>query len=101
MSKYTFMLKDLFLSNKFAPPLYTRKEVESWFSDYNLEDFLTQEQISQIMKFGVWSKEKLAKKIVDHFYFRESAYETPRYVRTLCKSYHERNYGKIFTLHLF
>lgn len=80
MSKYTFMLKDLFLSNKFAPPLYTRKEVEDWFCSYNLEDFLTQEQIAVIYKQNVWSKEKLAKKIVDHFYFRESAYETPRNV---------------------
>lgn len=89
MSKYTFMLKDLFLSNKFAPPLYTRQEVESWFSDYNLEDFLTQEQIDQIMKYGVWSKDKLAKKIVDHFYFRESAYETPRNVRSFRKGSYE------------
>ena len=80
MSKYTFMLKDLFLSNKFSPPLYTRKEVESWFSSYELSDFLTQEQINQITKYNVWSKEKLAKLIVDKFYFRESAYETPRNV---------------------
>lgn len=80
MSKYTFMLKDLFLSNKFSPPLYTRKEVESWFCDYDLADFLTPEQINVINKYKVWSKEKLAKKIVDHFYFRESAYETPRNV---------------------
>ena len=50
MSKYTFMLKDLFLSNKFSPPLYTRKEVESWFSSYELSDFLTPEQIYQIEK---------------------------------------------------
>lgn len=80
MSKYTFMLKDLFLSNKFSPPLFTRKEVESWFCSYELSDFLTPEQIYQIEKYGVWSKTKLAKKIVDHFYFRESAYETPRNV---------------------
>ena len=84
MSKYTFMLKDLFLSNKFSPPLYTRQEIESWFSSYELSDFLTPEQINIINKYHVWSKEKLAKKIVDHFYFRESAYETPRNVRTFC-----------------
>lgn len=89
MSKYTFMLKDLFLSNKFAPPLYTRKEVESWFSDYQLEDYLTQEQIAQIYKYNVWTKERLAKKIVDHFYFRESAYETPRNVCSFRKSCNE------------
>ena len=61
MSKYTFMLKDLFLSNKFAPPLYTRKEVESWFSSYELSDFLTPEQINLIQKYNVWTKEKLAR----------------------------------------
>ena len=51
-----------------------------FIGSYQLEDFLTQEQISVINKQNVWSKEKLAKKIVDHFYFRESAYETPRNV---------------------
>ena len=27
---------------------YTREEVESWFKDYELEDFLTEEQIAVI-----------------------------------------------------
>ena len=77
MNNYTFRLSDLFLETSFSPPLYTREEIEGWFMDYELSDFLTSEQISQITKDNVWSKEKLAKDIVDYFYMSESAYETP------------------------
>ena len=56
---------------------YGREEVESWFSSYNLADFLTPEQIAQINKYNVWSKEKLAKQIVDHYFMREIGFETP------------------------
>lgn len=56
---------------------YGREEVESWFSSYNLADFLTPEQIAQINKYNVWTKEKLAKQIVDHYYMREIGFETP------------------------
>ena len=56
---------------------YGREEVESWFSSYELSDFLTPEQISQIQKYNVWTKEKLAKQIVDHYYMREIGFETP------------------------
>lgn len=56
---------------------YGRDEVESWFSSYNLADFLTPEQIQQIQKYNVWSKEKLAKQIVDHYFMREIGFETP------------------------
>lgn len=56
---------------------YGREEVESWFKDYELEDYLTQEQISTIVNAGIWNKNKLAKKIVDHYYMREIGFETP------------------------
>ena len=56
---------------------YGREEVESWFSSYELSDFLTPEQIQQIQKYNVWTKEKLAKQIVDHYYMREIGFETP------------------------
>lgn len=56
---------------------YGREEVESWFSSYELSDFLTPEQIAQINKYNVWTKEKLAKQIVDHYYMREIGFETP------------------------
>lgn len=61
---------------------YTRKEVEKWFSSYNLNDYLLPAQVQQIEKFGsLWSKEKLAKKIVDHYYLREIGFETPAMFR--------------------
>lgn len=60
--------------------LYGRDEVENWFKSYNLEDYLTPEQIEQIEKYNVWTKEKLAKKIVDHYYMREIGFETPRFI---------------------
>lgn len=70
MSKYTMELRTVC-------EYFGRGEVESWFKSYNLQDFLTPTQIEQITKFNVWSKEKLAKKIVDHYYMREIGFETP------------------------
>lgn len=46
-------------------------EVKGWFSQYELSDFLTPEEIQVIEARGTWSKEKLSKRIVDHFYTRE------------------------------
>ena len=77
MAKYTLELRELFEPIKFNPPLYTRSEVESWFKDYELSDYLTSEQISVIENNNMWSKDKLAKKIVDHYYMRELGFETP------------------------
>ena len=76
MSKYTFELRELFEPIKFNPPIFTRDQVENFFKDYELSDYLTPEQINTINEFGVWSKDKLAKKIVDHYYMRESGFET-------------------------
>lgn len=76
MSKYTFELRELFEPIKFNPPLYTRSQIEGWFKDYELSDYLTQEQIDVINEAGLWNKDKLAKKIVNHYYMRESGLET-------------------------
>ena len=76
MSKYSFELRELFEPIKFNPPLYTRDYVEGWFKDYELSDYLTQEQIDTINRAGIWNKDKLAKKIVNHYYMRESGLET-------------------------
>ena len=83
MSKYTLALRELFEPIIFNPPLYNRSEIENWFKDYDLNDYLTQEQINVINTFGVWNKDKLARKIVDHYYMREIGLETP----TLFKHY--------------
>lgn len=70
MSSYTIELRNVC-------EIYTRQEVESWFKDYDLTDFLTPSQIQVITESGIWKKEKLAKKIVDHYFMREIGFETP------------------------
>ena len=70
MAKYTFELRRLF-------DFYTRDVVEGWFKDYELSDYLTQDEIDVIEDRGTWSKDKLAKKIVDHYFMREIGFETP------------------------
>ena len=57
--------------------IFTREEVENWFKNYELTDFLTSEQIEVIENNNIWNKEKLAKKIVDHYFMREIGFETP------------------------
>lgn len=70
MAKYTIELRKIC-------DLVGREEVENWFKDYNLTDFLTTTQIQQIEKANVWSKDRLASKIVDHYFMREIGFETP------------------------
>ena len=54
----------------------TRQEVESWFTNYELSDYLTSDEIDLIEERGIWTKEKLAKKIVDHFLMEQIGFET-------------------------
>ena len=69
MAKYTIELRDVC-------HLVTRENVESWFKDYNIADYLTEDEINVINEHGTWSKDKLATKIVDYFYMREIGFET-------------------------
>ena len=70
MAKYTIELRRVC-------EIYGRDEVENWFKSYDLSEFLTEKQIEQITKANVWSKDRLAKKIVDHYFMREIGFETP------------------------
>jgi len=70
MSKYTIELRNIIM-------IYGEETVKGWFMDYNLEDYLTTEQIETIELAGLWTKEKLADKIINHFYMREIGLETP------------------------
>lgn len=65
--------------------LYGRNEVENWFKSYNLEDYLTNEQITVLSKENIWSKDKLARMIVDHYFMREIGFETPALFRHYAK----------------
>ena len=94
MAKYTFELRRLF-------DFYTREVVEGWFKDYELTDYLTQDEIDVINNRGTWSKDKLAKKIVDHYYMREIGFETPylfqHYVKTTMNEIMERKLPLIYS----
>ena len=69
MSRYTTELRTIVQNTSL-------EEVESWFMDYELSDYLTEEEIAVIEERGTWSKEKLAKLIIDHYWMREIGLET-------------------------
>lgn len=64
MAKYTMELREVISS-------FGEDTVKGWFSDYELADFLNPEQIAVIEENGVWSKDQLAQRIMNHFYTRE------------------------------
>ena len=70
MGKYTMKLRNVC-------DYYTREEVENWFKNYELSDFLRPDEIQSIETANIWSKDRLAKKIVDHYFMREIGFETP------------------------
>lgn len=79
MSKYTISIRNII-------NMVGRETVESWFKDYELTDYLTPNQIQKITEHGVWSKDKLAKKIVDHFFMHEIGFETIELFKRYAKS---------------
>lgn len=78
MSKYTTELR-------YICDNYTRDTVESWFMNYDLNDYLTSSQIEVIENAGLFSKQKLASSIVDAYYFREIGLETPTLFKHFAK----------------
>lgn len=79
MSKYTIELRKVC-------DIFGRNEVENWFKDYELTDYLTNEEISVINSRGTWSKDKLAKKIVDNYFMCEIGLETPALFKLYVKN---------------
>lgn len=57
--------------------MFGEAEVKSWFTDYQLSDYLTDEEIAVITERGTWDKDKLAQLILDHYYMYEIGFETP------------------------
>lgn len=94
MAKYTIELRRIC-------DIYGRDEVENWFKDYDINNYLTPTQIEQIQKFNVWSKDRLATKIVDHYYMREIGFETPtlfkHYAKVKMQEIMERQFPKIYS----
>lgn len=64
MARFTMNLREIIST-------FGEEEVKNWFKDYELSDYLTAEEIQVIEDKGVWSKEQLAKRIVNHFMLRE------------------------------
>lgn len=71
MSKYTTNFYSLMHMG------YTKDELKSWFMDYELSDYLTNDEIAVITTRGTWSKSKLAEKIIDHYFLKDIGFETP------------------------
>lgn len=69
MSKYTVELREIIEQ-------YGRDTVESWFKDYDIEDYLNADEIEKLTETGLFDKDKLATKIVNHFFMREIGFET-------------------------
>ena len=94
MASYTMQLRKVI-------EYFGREEVENWFKYYDLSHYLTPTQIEQITKFNVWSKDRLAEKIVDNYYMREIGFETPalfkHYAKIEMKKIMERYLPKIYS----
>lgn len=69
MAKYTMELRTVI-------EYTSREEVENYFKDYCLNNYLRPNEIESILNANIWSKDRLASKIVDHYYMREIGYET-------------------------
>ena len=69
MSKYTIELRKII-------EYEGRDTVENYFKDYCLNNYLRDNEIETILNANIWSKDRLASKIVDHYYMREIGYET-------------------------
>lgn len=78
MAKYTFELRELIST-------FGQDAVKSWFMDYELSDYLTPEEIAVINERGVWNKEKLATRIINHFFLREVGQEAVGSFRLMVK----------------
>lgn len=69
MSKYTMELRKII-------EYEGRDTVENYFKDYCIYNYLRQNEVETILNANIWSKDRLASKIVDHYYMREIGYET-------------------------
>lgn len=69
MAKYTMELRTVI-------DYEGRDTVENYFKDYCINNYLRDNEVETILNANIWSKDRLASKIVDHYYMREIGYET-------------------------
>lgn len=70
MARYTIQLRHVI-------DIFGEETVKEWFMDYDLSDYLTDDEIAIITARGTWSKQKLAQGIIDHYFMSEIGFETP------------------------
>lgn len=70
MARYTIELRNVI-------NMFGENTVKGWFKDYELSDYLTDDEIAVITARGTWNKDKLAQGILDHYYMYEIGFETP------------------------
>ena len=94
MSKYTIELRKII-------DYQGRDEVESYFKDYCINNYLQPHQVETILNANIWSKDRLAEKIVDHYFMREIGYETiglfKHYARVYMREIMERYLPLIYS----
>lgn len=78
MARYTIELRNV-------SQLFSEDVVKSWFKDYNIEDYLTEDEIAVITSRGTWSKDRLAEKIYNHYFMCEIGFESPALFRHYVK----------------
>ena len=94
MSKYTIELRKII-------EYQGRDTVEGWFKDYCINNYLRPEEIETILNANIWSKDRLATKICDHYFMREIGYETiglfKHYVKVYMQEIMERYLPLIYS----
>ena len=78
MAKYTIELRRIC-------EIYGRENVKEWFKNYDMSDYLSDEEIETILSKNTWTKDKLADKIIDRFYMSEIGFETPALFKHMVK----------------
>lgn len=78
MARYSIELRNVIM-------MFGEETVKSWFTDYELSDYLTDDEIAVITARGTWNKDKLAQQILDHYYMYEIGFETPALFRHQAK----------------
>lgn len=64
MAKFSYELREVIST-------FGEEEVKSWFTNWDLSDFLTADEIKVIEDRGVWNRDKLIDRIITHYYTRE------------------------------
>lgn len=81
---------------------FSQPEVASWFSSYNLADYLLPSKLTVVNQAGLFNPQTLANHIIEKFWMREIAFETPgefmRQVKIRMREIMERQAPRLYTI---